>query len=64
MSHGQSVNQIDDALLFCAIFFRICKAKSSSQMGAFFTQCLPIKLALKTILARGSERESFFFTKL
>ena len=29
-------------------------------MGAFFTRCLPIWLALKTMLGRVSERENFF----
>ena len=39
--------------LFCAIFFRIWKAKSSSpNRCAFFTRCLPIELPLKTMLAR------------
>ena len=37
--------------LFCAIL-KIWKAKSSSQLGAFFTRWLPIELALKTMLAR------------
>ena len=29
-------------------------------MGAFFSRCLPIELALKTMLARVSERENLF----
>ena len=58
--HWSAVEEQIDTLLFCSIFLRIWKAKSSSQLGAFFPRCLPIELELKTMLARVSERENFF----
>ena len=45
--------------LFCAIFFRIWKAKFSSQWVRFFARCLLIQLVIKTMLVRVSERVIF-----